>query len=136
MNWVEANLWLIPAIPLIAAGVLAVTPRRQRFLAAALSIGAMTIGFVMAVIAFIATLGKHGQRITYNFDWISLGATSVKLGWVLDPLSAVMLVMVTFVGGLIFIYSVGYMAHDANFTRFFGFLSLFAAAMLGLVMSN
>ena len=60
----------------------------------------------------------------------------MQLGWVLDPLTAVMLVMVTFVGLLIFIYSVGYMAHDENFTRFFCFLSLFAAAMLGLVIAN
>jgi NADH-quinone oxidoreductase subunit L len=54
----------------------------------------------------------------------------------LDPLTAVMLVMVTFVGLLIFIYSVGYMAHDDNFTRFFCFLALFAGAMLGVVISN
>ena len=54
----------------------------------------------------------------------------------LDPLAAVMLVMVSFVGLLIFIYSVGYMAHDENFTRFFCFLSLFAGAMLGVVIAN
>ena len=54
----------------------------------------------------------------------------------LDPLTAVMLVMVTFVGLLIFIYSTGYMAHDENFTRFFCFLSLFAGAMLGVVIAN
>jgi NADH-quinone oxidoreductase subunit L len=54
----------------------------------------------------------------------------------LDPLTAVMLVMVTFVGLLIFIYSVGYMEHDENFTRFFCFLALFAGAMLGVVIAN
>src|SRR5579862_1295171 len=54
----------------------------------------------------------------------------------LDPLTAVMLVMITFVGLLIFIYSTGYMADDENFTRFFCFLSLFAAAMLGVVIAN
>src|SRR5205807_5266452 len=53
-----------------------------------------------------------------------------------DPLSASMVLMVTFIGLLIFIFSVGYMAHDENFTRFFCFLSLFAAAMLGLVVAN
>src|SRR6202042_503023 len=58
------------------------------------------------------------------------------LGWMLDPLTAVMLVMVTFVGLLIFIYSIGYMQHDENFTRFFCFLALFAGAMLGVVISN
>src|SRR5882757_1156855 len=54
----------------------------------------------------------------------------------LDPLTAVMLLMVTFVGLLIFIYSVGYMAHDENFTRFFCFLALFAGAMLGVIIAN
>src|SRR6202007_1710766 len=71
-----------------------------------------------------------------NFSWLQFGTESLKFGWLLDPLSAVMLVMVTFVGLLIFIYSVGYMAHDENFTRFFCFLSLFAGAMLGLVIAN
>ena len=66
----------------------------------------------------------------------TFGTSAVDLGWVLDPLAAIMLVMVSFVGLLIFIYSTGYMAHDENFTRFFCFLSLFAGAMLGVVISN
>ena len=80
----------------------------------------------------------HGTvvRETVNFTWFHFGASRVDLGWVLDPLAAIMLVMVSFVGLLIFIYSVGYMAHDENFTRFFCFLSLFAGAMLGVVISN
>ena len=61
-------------------------------------------------------------RETVNFTWIQVGAAQVDLGWVLDPLAAVMLVMVSFVGLLIFIYSIGYMEHDENFTRFFCFL--------------
>ena len=80
----------------------------------------------------------HGAvvRETVNFTWFRFGASTVDLGWVLDPLAAIMLVMVSFVGLLIFIYSSGYMAHDENFTRFFCFLSLFAGAMLGVVISN
>jgi len=62
--------------------------------------------------------------------------SNVDLGWLLDPLSAVMLVMVSFVSLLIFIYSIGYMAHDENFTRFFCFMSLFSGAMLGVVIAN
>ncbi|HTJ30452.1 MAG TPA: proton-conducting transporter membrane subunit, partial [Acidobacteriaceae bacterium] len=85
--------------------------------------------------------GGWAVREVVNFDWFSLGgavgnAGSMQLGWVLDPLAAVMLVMVTFVGSLIFIYSTGYMAHDENFTRFFCFLSLFAGGMLGVLISN
>jgi len=75
-------------------------------------------------------------RETVNFSWLTVGTQAVELGWVLDPLSAVMLVMVTFVGLLIFIYSTGYMEHDENYTRFFCFLALFAGAMLGVVISN
>jgi len=80
----------------------------------------------------------HGQAVreTVNFTWIQVGAAHVDLGWVLDPLSSVMLVMVSFVGLLIFIYSTGYMKDDENYTRFFCFLSLFAGAMLGVVISN
>ncbi|HMJ89467.1 MAG TPA: NADH-quinone oxidoreductase subunit L, partial [Candidatus Acidoferrum sp.] len=80
----------------------------------------------------------HGEvfRAVHNFDWLTFGNTTLKLGWMLDPLTAVMLLMVTFVSLLIFIYSIGYMAHDENFTRFFCFLALFAAAMLGIIIAN
>jgi NADH-quinone oxidoreductase subunit L len=81
---------------------------------------------------------SHGWAVreTLNFTWIQVGTANVDLGWVLDPLSAVMLVMVSLVGLLIFIYSTGYMEHDENYTRFFCFLSLFAGAMLGVVIAN
>src|SRR5438309_8907957 len=100
----------------------------------------MLLAFGLSLCAFVATLGGHGAgevfRQTHNFKWLQFGDAWLELGWVLDPLTAVMLVMVSFVGLLIFIYSVGYMAHDENFTRFFCFLSLFAGAMLGLVIAN
>ncbi|MBI3879196.1 MAG: NADH-quinone oxidoreductase subunit L [Verrucomicrobia bacterium] len=115
--------------------------QRHRTLAASLAIGSMVVAFFLACGAFAQTLGGHGDghetaRQVFNIPWFQLGAGSLKIGWVLDPLTAAMLVMVTFVSTLIFIYSVGYMAHDENFPRFFTFLSLFAAAMLGVVMAN
>ncbi len=138
MSWLVQNLWLIPALPLFAAGLSALATRRQRTLSAALAIGSLGFAFCLACAAFVPTLGASGDaaRQVHNFAWFTLGETTLRLGWVLDPLSAAMLVMVTFVGTLIFLYSVGYMARDENFTRFFCFLSLFAAAMLGLVMAN
>src|SRR6266700_5287124 len=138
MTWLVQNLWLVPALPLLAAGASAVLKKRCRTLAASLAIGSMVLALVLACAAFAATLRGRGEvfREARNFDWFALGDTPVRLGWVLDPLAACMLVMVTFVGTLIFIYSVGYMARDENFTRFFCFLSLFAAAMLGVVISN
>ena len=82
--------------------------------------------------------GAHGEivRKTLNFPWLSIGSETLSLGLLLDPLGAGMVLMVSFVSLLIFIYSVGYMKEDPNFTRFFCFLSLFSAAMLGVVLSN
>src|SRR4051812_44147227 len=128
-------LWLIPVLPLIAAGISAVLPRTCRKLSASLAIGAMAASLVVAVIAFVHTL-PNAPREVLNFKWFDLGNTTLQLGFLLDPLTALMAVMVTFVSLLIFIYSVGYMAHDENFGRFFCFLSLFAAAMLGIVIAN
>ncbi len=133
-------LWLIPAVPVVASGVIALLKQPKRKMAATLAIGSLSFSLVLALIAFGHVLAgwTHGQAVreTVNFTWIHVGTTNIDLGWVLDPLSAVMLVMVCFVGLLIFIYSVGYMAHDENFTRFFCFLSLFAGAMLGVVIAN
>jgi NADH-quinone oxidoreductase subunit L len=136
MSWVVQNLWLIPALPLLAAGLSALLKRPSRTAAASLAFGSMVLAFLLSCAAFVKTLADPAARFVHNFDWFVLGETTLQLGWVLEPLTAAMLVMVTFVGTLIFIYSVGYMAHDENFTRFFCFLSLFAAAMLGLVIAN
>ncbi len=131
-------LWLIPALPLLAAGCSALLKQKHRGPAAALAIGSMGISFVLSCVAFFTTLNPaHGPfREVCNFPWFDFGSQTLQLGWVLDPLTAIMLMMVTFVGLLIFIYSVGYMAHDENFTRFFCFLAFFAAAMLGIVIAN
>jgi NADH-quinone oxidoreductase subunit L len=139
MTWLISNLWLIPALPLLAAGLSALAKRPARAFAASLAIGSMVLAFCLSCAAFVQTLGGHGeagQPLFKNIDWFTLGETTLKIGWALDPITAAMLVMITFVGTLIFIFSVGYMAHDENFTRFFCFLSLFAAAMLGLVIAN
>ena len=133
-------LWLVPAVPIAASGVIALLTQPRRKLASGLAIGSLAFSLVLALIAFAHVLSgwSHGfaVREAVNFSWIQVGSAHVELGWVLDPLAAVMLVMVTLVGLLIFIYSTGYMAHDENYTRFFCFLSLFAGAMLGVVISN
>src|SRR5271170_4987293 len=113
MAFIVHTLWLIPVLPALAGGISALLRQSQRRLSARLAIGSMGISLALALCAF-----------------------AQSLGWALDPLTAVMLVMIAFVGLLIFIYSTGYMAHDANFTRFFCFLSLFAAAMFGVVIAN
>jgi len=137
---ITGMLWLIPAVPIFASGIIALLKQPRKKTASALAIGSLGISLLLAIAAFAHVLSgwMHGAAVreTSTFTWLQFGATPVDLGWVLDPLSAVMLVMVTFVGLLIFIYSTGYMAHDENYTRFFCFLSLFAGAMLGVVIAN
>lgn len=140
MPWIAANVWLVPLLPLLAAGVTALLARDQRRLAAALAVGSIGGSLLLSIVAFAATLGvEQGPgpvRWFQNFAWFQVGNGRLELGWLLDPLGAMMLVMVSAVGLLIFIYSLGYMGDDPNFTRFFCFLSLFAAAMLALVIAN
>jgi NADH-quinone oxidoreductase subunit L len=137
---VAGMVWLIPAVPIVASGIIALLKQPMRKTSAALAIGSLFFSLLLAICAFthvlLGWMRGEAMREVVNFTWIQVGSTNVDLGWVLDPLSAVMLVMVCFVGLLIFIYSVGYMAHDENYTRFFCFLSLFAGAMLGVVISN
>ena len=135
MVWIVRNLWLIPALPTVASAFIALAPKQLRRFAATLAIGSMSVSLLLALAAFAHVLGQPGVEYV-NFPWLQFGGEWIKFGWMLDPLTAVMLVMVTLVGLLIFIYSVGYMAHDENFTRFFCFLALFAGAMLGVVIAN
>ena len=144
--WIVRWLWLIPALPIAASGVVSLLEQPRRKLSAWLGIGSLSFSLLLSLIAFAHILSERALLLYFgfnpavpdvvNFTWFQFGTSNVDLGWVLDPLSAVMLVMVTFVGLLIFIYSVGYMAHDENFTRFFCFLSLFAGGMLTVVIAN
>jgi NADH-quinone oxidoreductase subunit L len=133
-------LWLIPAVPIVAAGLSALLKQPHRRASATLAIGSLSFSLLLSLVAFAHVVSDWANggatREVVNLAWFQSGAVNVDLGWVLDPLSALMLVMVSFVGLLIFIYSTGYMEHDENYTRFFCFMSLFAGAMLGVVISN
>jgi NADH-quinone oxidoreductase subunit L len=131
--------WLIPLFPLVAAATQSLLPRGQRKLSAGLCIAAMGASCILAVRAFLATLGSEHhevERVFCNYTWLQFGDAHLDMGLILDPLTAGMAVMVAFVGFWIFVNATGYMAEDDNFTRFFCFMSLFAASMLGLVVSN
>ena len=136
MTFTANHLWLIPALPLLAAGLGGLAPSKDRQLAAGSAIVAMAISFVLACLALQSALQAPATHAVANFAWFDLGASPMRLGFLLDPLTAFMCVMVTFVGLLIFIFSLGYMQADANFKQFFCFLSLFAAAMLGVLVAN
>lgn len=130
------HVWLIPALPLLAAVIGAFTPRRGRALAAGAALAAMAGAALLSGLALAGALANPSVHPYVNFAWFDLGAGTLRLGWLLDPLAAFMLVMVALVGLVIFVFSLGYMREDPNFTRFFCFLSLFAAGMLGLVAAN
>jgi NADH-quinone oxidoreductase subunit L len=129
MSWLITNLWLIPAVPLAISLVILSLARSRRKSAAALAIIGQAIALAFAIFMFFSTLQTPGFRAVQNFTWFSFGENALRIGWVLDPLAAAMLVMIALVGLCIFIFSVGYMADDKNFTRFFAYLSFFSGAM-------
>jgi NADH-quinone oxidoreductase subunit L len=134
--WVVGHLWLVPAVPLAAALLILILASSRHTAAAALAIVGQLATLALAVAAFLPTLEEPGWRVFHNFTWFTFGDQAVRIGWVLDPLAAAMLVMITLVGLCIFVFSKGYMAGDKDFSRFFAYLSFFSAAMLGVVIAN
>ena len=129
------TLALIPLLPLLAAALTCGLKDRRR--AAGVAIAAMLGSCGLALAAFNEAWGMAADvHTTFNIPWLTVGDTAIPLGFVLDPLNGAMLAMVTFIGLLIFIYSSGYMKDDQRMARFFCYLSLFAAGMLGLVLAN
>jgi NADH-quinone oxidoreductase subunit L len=145
-----AHIWLIPLFPLVGAALMLFIGRRLSNRAVnAICVGsvalAMTYGFG-AVIQLI--MRPAAQRVVeiVLFNWVPAGAMhmtsgtlvnfNAQWGMLLDPLSAVMLCVVTGVGFLIHIYSMGYMGHESGYYRFFGYLNLFMFSMLILILGN
>src|SRR2546423_4032990 len=135
-DWLVNHLWLIPAVPLVASLIILGIPKTQRRAAAGLAIISQVAGLVGSIGVLAATLSSPEIRFVQNFTWFTFGEQALRIGWMIDPLAAAMLVMITAVGLCIFVFSTGYMAADKNYTRFFAYLSFFSAAMLGLVLSN
>src|SRR2546423_4019411 len=136
MSWVVDSLGMIRAVPLGAWLVILSLSNARRKNAAALAVIGQIVALALSVLAFAATLQVPGFRAVRNFTWFTFGEQTLRLGFVLDPLAAAMLVMITLVGLCIFVFSIGYMAEDKDFTRFFAYLSFFSGAMLGLVIAN
>ncbi len=135
-SWVVAYLWLIPAAPFAASLVILSLSNARRKSAAALAVAGQALALAMSMVAFAVSMQAPGFRAVQNFTWFTFGEQALRLGFVLDPLAAAMLVMILLVGLCIFVFSIGYMTEDKNFTRFFAYLSFFSGAMLGLVIAN
>ncbi len=136
-------LWLIVALPALGALVLLVGSPLSRgrldrwgpWLGCALPVGS----FLISLLLFFQLLdrGAEDRQISQHlFTWFEAGSLRVDFDLLYDPLSALFLLLITGVGSLIHVYSVGYMEHDARRARFFGYLNLFVAAMLVLVLSD
>src|SRR5439155_1287209 len=136
MSFIISYLWLIPAVPIALSLVILSLAKSRRKSAAGLAVIGQAIALGLSLVAFLETLQTPSFRAVQNFTWFTFGETALRIGWVLDPLAAAMLVMIALVGLCIFIFSIGYMADDKNFTRFFSYLSFFSGAMLGVVIAN
>src|SRR6266496_2746353 len=131
-----SHLWLIPAAPFVASLIILSLSNGRRRSAAALAVIGQSLALALSILAFVSTLQATGFHAVQNFNWFTFGQQTLRLGFLLDPLTAAMLVMIALVGLCIFVFSVGYMVDDKNFTRFFAYLSFFSGAMLGLVIAN
>src|ERR1700735_5081529 len=136
---VQHAAWLLLAFPLFGAAVLLLGGRRTDRWGHLLGVAAPLAAFGYGLACFFALLGypaAQRSRDLHMFTWIPVGGFRVSAGLLLDPLSMSFVLLITGVGSLIHIYSVGYMAHDTDRRRFFGYLNLFIAAMLLLVLSD
>ncbi|AMT70817.1 NADH:ubiquinone oxidoreductase subunit L [Mycobacteroides immunogenum] len=129
----------MPVLPLVGAAVLLLAGRRADAWGHLLGCAAALGSFLVAVVAFFGMLGRTGaERVVHEvlFSWVPVGALHIDFGLTLDQLSVCFALLITGVGSLIHVYSIGYMAHDPDRRRFFGYLNLFLAAMLLLVLAD
>ncbi len=129
------QVWVILFAPLLAAALITLFTRRSQGLSAALSIGAILIGFG-CVLQLFAALGSGQALSPTPIQWLNVGPVHIEIGATVDRLSLLMLLVVTGVGSAIQIYSLGYMKGDPGLSRYFAYMSLFTFSMLGIVLAN
>src|SRR5215831_15624802 len=144
------HLWLIPLFPLVTAALMLLVGRRlPHSVVSVFCVGSvgMSFAYALGAVAQLLSVGPENRVAQHIlFEWLAPGPMLVSgghlvrftadWGYLLDPLSCVMLLVVTGVGFLIHIYSVGYMGHEGGYYRFFGYMNLFMFSMLTLVLAN
>ena len=129
--------WLLLVFPLVGATVLLVGGRRTNRWGHLFGVAMPVAAFVYGVIAFFSLLGDTDRsQDVHLYSWIPVADFQVNMNLLVDQLSICFVLLITGVGSLIIIYSVGYMAHDPERRRFFGYMNLFLAAMLLLVLAD
>lgn len=134
-----SSAWLLIAIPAVSAAILLLVGRRADRWGHYLGAAAPLASFAIGLYYFANLLGRNEAERAVSvplYNWISSGRWQINVGLLIDQLSIVFVLLITGVGGLIHVYSIGYMAHDDRRRRFFAFLNLFVAAMLLLVLAD
>ena len=135
----SAYAWLLIALPLLGSAILLLGGRRTDKFGAYLGTAMPWASFVVALAVMVQLLGRDPEARAMNlllWNWIPAGSFQLDAGLLVDPLSMTFVLLITFVGGLIHVYSIGYMEHDPDKRRFFAYLNLFIASMLLLVLAN
>lgn len=133
-------IWLIPLVPLFGFIVNGLVGKRMpRPAVSVLACGTVFISFLLSFYAVLQLMKLPVDARSFEyilFDWIPVGSFNAQMGFLLDQLSSVMILVVSGVGFLIHVYSIGYMSHDSDFSRFFTYMNLFTGSMLVLVLAN
>ncbi|MFZ7104538.1 MAG: NADH-quinone oxidoreductase subunit L [Peptococcaceae bacterium] len=133
-------IWLVPLAPLVAFVLITFLFKRYKMLSALTAIFSMVVAFGLSLDIVRTILTDHHINMHHPVekavDWLNMNGLHIEMGALIDPLTAGMLFVVTFISLLVMIYSVGYMHGDPGFSRFFSYLALFVFSMLGLVISN
>ncbi len=134
------TIWLIPVFPLLGAVINGLWKRTlSEKQIGYIGCGAVALSFLWSLDTFLSLLGQPVEARSFEvvlYRWMALGDFAVEIGFLIDPLSVLMLLVVTGVGFLIHVYSIGYMHGDPGFQRYFAFLNLFVFSMLLLVLAN
>jgi NADH-quinone oxidoreductase subunit L len=136
---ITAYAWLLVVLPMLGSAILLIGGRATDKWGPLLAVALSWASFVIGLVTWIAMLGRDpGSRAqsVHLYSWVPAGSFKLDAGLLVDQLSMSFVLLVTFVGSLILVYSLGYMEHDPDKRRFFGYLNLFVAAMLLLVLAD
>ncbi len=130
--------WLIPILPLMGAAFNGLLGKRAgKKAVSAVGVGTVAASFLFALFVFFAMKETPGHRLDFTYGtWMATGSLTIPFGLTFDPLSGTMMLVVTGISALIHLYSVGYMAEDEGYSRYFCYLNLFVFFMLTLVLGN
>lgn len=135
MDSIMQYAWLIPLFPLFAFIVIISFGRQLKERAAYIGVLFTGVAFVLATLVFLARFQEGATDLKYTVDWLQVSDVVVRMGYEVNQLNAMMLIIVTFVSMLVQLYSKGYMHGDDRFPVFYQYLSLFTFSMLGLIIS-